>query len=112
MTEQNQDFEMWEGEAKTLDVAEVDDTDISGQTITWILADEVGQEPEITKDNDGNGGVNIDAGATGEFEITLDPSDTQDISGRFYHEARLDDGSGTESVLFTGEAIIHQSGTN
>lgn len=100
---------MWQGEAKTLDVNEVNDTDISGETIKWILADEVGEDPTITKDNDTSGGITIDTPASGEFEISLDAADTDGISGRFYHEARLVD---SESVLFTGEAIIHASGTN
>jgi len=102
---------MWEGESKTLEVTEADNTDISGQDITWILADEEGDAAEITKDTGSNGGVSLTNPSNGEFEITLDPDDTKGITGRFYHEARIDDGSGTESVLFTGEAVIHQSGT-
>lgn len=101
---------MYEGESKTLEVQEVDETDISGQDITWILADEVGDSPEVTKDTDGD--ITITDGAAGQFEIALDPADTDGISGRFYQEARIDDGAGTESVLFSGEVIIHQSGTN
>ena len=111
MTEQNQDFEMFQGESKTLEVTERDGTDISGQDITWVLADEVGEASEVSKDTDG-GGVSITDGPSGNFEIELDPADTDGISGRFYHEARIDDGAGTESVLFSGEAMIHQSGTN
>jgi hypothetical protein len=110
MTEQNQYFEMHQGESKTLEVTETDNTDISGQDIEWILADERGDSPEVTKTTSG-GGVSITNGGNGEFEITLDPSDTSGISGRFYHESRIDDGAGTESVLFTGEVVIHQSNT-
>jgi len=102
---------MYEGESKTLEVQEVDSTDIEGQDITWILADEVGDTAEIEKTTT-DGGISITDGANGKFEITLDPSDTDGISGRFYQEARIDDGAGTESVLFSGEVIIHQSGTN
>lgn len=102
---------MWEAEAKTLEVTEKDNTDISGQDITWILADEEGAEPEFTKDNHGTGGVSITTGSNGEFEVSLDPDDTRGITGRFHHEARIDDGAGTESVLFTGEAVIKQSAT-
>lgn len=112
MTEENQDFEQWEGETKTLNVTEKDNTDISGQDITWILADEQGESPVLTKDNNSNGGVTITDGANGEFEITLEPADTDGISGNFYHECRLSDGAGTESVLFSGEAFIEVSSTN
>jgi hypothetical protein len=110
MTETGQDFEMWEGESKILDVAEVDDTDISSQEITWILFDEDPDDAEVTKTT-GGGGIDIDNGTAGEFEIELDPADTEGVTGRFQHECRIDDGGGTESVLFVGEAIINQSGT-
>jgi len=101
---------MHQGESKTLDVTEQDGMDISSQDIEWILADEVGDTPEVTKTTSG-GGVTITDGGNGKFEITLDPADTEGISGQFYHESRIDDGAGTESVLFTGEAHIHQSNT-
>lgn len=101
---------MWEGESKILEVTEVDDVDISGQSITWILFDEDPDAEELEKTTE-NGGITITDGPSGTFEINLDPADTKGIPGRFEHECRLDDGSGTESVLLVGEAIIHQSGT-
>lgn len=110
MTEEHQDFTMYEGEAKTITVTEVDSEDISGQDIEYIIADEPTDDPEITKDTSGSG-VSITDGANGEFEIELEPSDTQGMSGQFYHEARLKDGAGTQAVLFTGEVQIRHSVT-
>lgn len=110
MTEENQDFTMYQGEAKTITATEKDGEDVTGQDITYIIADEPTDSPEITKDTAG-GGVDTSAGSASEFEIHLDPTDTQDISGQYYHEARIDDGAGTESVLFTGEVQIRPSAT-
>lgn len=101
---------MWEGETKTLEVAETNSTDISGQSITWILYDEDPDQAHIEKTVSG-GGIDITDGSAGQFEIQIEPTDTQDVIGRFEHECRISDGGGTESVLFTGEAIINQSGT-
>lgn len=109
MTEQNQNFTMWQGETKTLEVTLSDDPDIAGQAIQWVLATEEGGEVKVSKDT--ADGIEITGDAAHHFEISLDPEDTQGIAGRHYHEARIDDEGGTENVLFTGEATIHESAT-
>jgi hypothetical protein len=81
--------------------------DIRNTTIKWALAERVDPTTIVLeKDNAGTGGVAITDGVNGEFEITIDPVDTEDLEGRYQHEAEITDTQGDVTTVFTGRFQI------
>ena len=110
MAKIKQDFEMYQGEDKLLTFAITDDADdpadLTSSTATWMLAHKLALTntvlTKITTD-----GIVINGS---NYEVTLLPSDTVGIeAGEFYHELRMVDSDGKESVVATGSATIRPS---
>lgn len=122
MTAEQQNFDMTAGDTKVLrptdnadgGVRDVDNggtKDLTGATVEWVLADRPGGPAVVEKDNAGTGGVQITDAAGGVFDVSLDPADTDDLSGEYYHEAEVTDGSGDTETVWTGWIDIQQDTT-
>lgn len=114
MTATGQDIEMREREDKTIDPSPLTDendniVDLSSAELSWVVFD--GDQTYIEKSTS-SGGVSITDAANGEWRISLDSSDTDGMGGSIsYHEARLVDSSGRESVVVEGEITVQKSRT-
>jgi len=110
MTTENQDFTMWSGDSKVLEVTltDVDDdaVNLTGASISYILQkSSQGGEAIISKSVDD--GISITSPATGGlFEITIDATDTDDLAGEYYHECQVTDSSSNVSTVFVGTVTI------
>ena len=117
MTKENQDVAIHSGDSHTITVT-VDDgatppaaVDISGYTIWWWASrlsssGKFATTATLQKDNAGGGGIAITDAANGKFQITLAPADTASLTGEFYHEAQVRDGTGNISTVLTGKLTI------
>jgi hypothetical protein len=102
------DFIMFAGDTKILEVT-VKDTagaavDITGTVIRWQLAKSVRALVPLIEKSVGDG-LEIVDGPTGRFDVTVDPDNTLELKGNYYHEAEVDDG-GIISTVMTGKATI------
>jgi len=117
----NQDFTIYEGEDKELDFYVL--TDSSGTPVnvgvptsaTWVMKDnaKASATAHISKTYAG-GGITIHAGddTTDLVRVTLDAADTQGYEGKtYYHECRVEDGSGDSHVIATGDITVAHSAT-
>src|SRR6185437_701627 len=114
MTIINQDFTMWQGDAKSI-VFTI--TDASGnpydltdvENINWALSALPVTDALIQKSKTG-GGISVNSPATdGIFTVTLEATDTAALVGAFYHEAQIIDSEGNPDVVATGTATINAS---
>ena len=100
-----QNFEMTAGDTKTLVVTVKDSNDdavaITGAAIKWQCARSFGKASSISKATGGSGIVITD-GPNGQFTVTLDADDTEDLVGNFYHEAQVTATDDTVSTVLFG----------
>ncbi len=112
MTKQNQDFTMWQGEDKILEVTVKDESDVvvnlTGATIKWVLAPTVDGTVSITKETGGSGIVITDA-TNGVFQVTINAADTASLEGTFYHEAEVTSSASKVSKVLIGKVIIRRA---
>lgn len=105
------DFNMVAGDSKTLVVTVKDSTggpvNISGATISWKAARSLRKTPVISKAV--NTGIIITNGPDGEFTVTLDSADTDDLSGNYYHEAQVTATDGTISTVLRGTMKVDRA---
>lgn len=109
MTKINQNFSMYSGDTKFIDITIVDGNDvpveITGTTIKWVVKrnvrSSVNNVLKTTTD-----GISIIDPLVGKFQVKLDPEDTDRLSGEFYHEAELKDVQGNVSTILTGTLTI------
>jgi len=99
----NQNFELYQGVDKAVVFTETASVDLTGSTITWILADKPGGTTALTKSG---AAITIDSAGTG-VTVDIDDTDTDDLAGEYYHELLAIDGSGDKSILATGWVLIH-----
>ena len=108
-------FELTAGDTLKIAVDHIDEAtgaprSLVGATIVWSFAKlEAGLIPALplaTK-TIGNGIDVIDAPA-GQWAIQLEAADTAALEGEFYHQARITDPTGPETVL-TGRMLVHRS---
>ena len=101
-----QDFEIRQGDFRNLDfIIDQGDTaktpvDITGYTGEWIMADGREGSALLTKS------ISVINGPAGQARVTLDPSDTVNFRGEFYHELEMIDGSSNPSVSAEGLLTI------
>ena len=95
-------FEMKAGDTKTLVVTVKDANDspvnISGASIKWQCARSYGRTPDISKTTD-DASITITNGPNGVFTVPLKPSDTENLSGIFHHEAEMTLAENISTVL-------------
>ena len=113
MTKTNQDFAIYIGNTRNLDISVVDDDgdakNITGATITWTLERRAGETPLITKTVDS--GITIIDGAGGVFRVALSTTDTDGLAaGTHYHEAEVTLGSDVGHVT-TGRVVVKATST-
>lgn len=107
-----QDFTVHEGEAVRIEVDLVDNPDISGDRIVWVLSETPNTAAEVEKDTDaGPTEIEITNENAGRFTIKIQPDDIRDLAARWYHDGRIFPGGDDETVMFTGTANILPSPT-
>lgn len=80
--------------------------DLTNMSIVWQLADRAAGPALITKDSANAGEIAVVDTVGGRFDVLLDPADTADLSGSFYHEVELTDVDGNEFTVFDGRLFI------
>jgi hypothetical protein len=91
----NQDFTMYEGETKSIEVEIENETteSLSGSKLIWS-----------------NGGISKEVTVSGSsFTITLNPEDTIGKPGRYTHDAKLIDVNNNASFVLTGLMTVKES---
>lgn len=113
MTEINQNFNMYSGDTKYINVLVTNEIgsplDISGASIKWAGKRNIRSSTNDIFKSTSNGISLIDP-IGGKFQIKLNPSDTQYLSGEFHHEAELIDVQGNVSTILLGNLTINFSG--
>lgn len=108
------DFEMFQGDDIALDFAVKEDA-ADGEPVSlvgiaslrWWLSRKV-TTPALVQKAIG-AGVEITDAAAGEFTVRLEPADTEERFGTFYHEAEVIDADGKVSTVHAGEIIIKRA---
>lgn len=99
----NQNFELFQGVDKTIVFTETGSVNLTGSTITLILADEPNGTTALTLS-----GAAITLDSTGAvISVVVADTDTVSLLGEFYHELLAVDGSGNKTILATGLVLIH-----
>lgn len=97
-------FSLYQGDDHTLTVTVKDTSgsvvDISGSTIKWQAARKTGGTSVISYTTSDN--ISITDGSNGEFQVTIDASDTESLRGLYYHEAEVTFSDSTISTVLTG----------
>lgn len=116
MTATDQDIEMSERESKIIDPSPLTNendevVNLTDSEIEWKVLTTDPQEDIVIEKSVGNG-IQITSAVDGEWEISVDPVDTEGLGGqRYTHEARLTDTNNRESVVMIGEFKITESNT-
>ena len=111
----SQDFELFKGNSKDLPVSVCDKAgavvDITSATIRWWATErEVSGSVVIQKDIGSPGGITVTDAVNGKFTITIDPTDTKDLAGKFlYHEAEVLDNTGKPTTVMFGIIELRDS---
>ena len=100
---------MFSGDSKTLQVTVRDENaavvDLSGATIQWKLAKTAGSDnPQVSKST--TSGITVTDAANGVFQVSVDATDTADLSGTYYHEAEVIDASSNKTTVMAGYVDI------
>jgi hypothetical protein len=107
----NQDFTMYRGETGYVNFTVLDTNgtavNLTNYTVHWGLALNSLGDYLLHKHSPTASGITIVAAASGMFRVILEPDDTSDLrADKYYHEARLVDASGNQSVVAIGFATI------
>jgi hypothetical protein len=81
--------------------------DLRNTDIEWALAESIDPSTIVLTKTVGNGIDFIDA-QNGQFKVTIDPSDTADLSGRYQHEIEITDTQGDVTTVLTGRFQIRE----
>lgn len=106
-----QNFTMTAGDTKTLVVsvtdAEGSAVNITGATIRWVCKRSLGKAASISKTT--VLGISLTDAVNGQFTVTLNPSDTDDLAGIFQHEVELTASDGTISTILSGTMKVNKA---
>lgn len=112
MTSQQQDFEMFAGDTKKIDIPDGvidedtgDPVDLTNAEIEWQLRDKYGDETLVSKLNSGSDLTVTDASA-GTFYVMIRPDDTQNQEGDYQHRIIVTESDGTTSTVTVGQITI------
>ena len=110
MAEQNQGFDLYQGDTKDLEVKVKDQDgeplDLTGSSITWRLFKTRGTE--ILRKEVGSG-IDLTDTVGGVFTIRLNSDETKTLKGKYQHEAFVRDVRGYTATIFTGIANVYES---
>ena len=116
MTAKIQNFSMSRGNSGELffDVNPDDGVSFVGANITWYVYGQAFGIPDkttvlINKSVD-HGGITITDPDLLKFTVTLDPSDTDNLDGNYYHEATIYDRSGDVVTCTVGVMSVTDTG--
>jgi hypothetical protein len=103
------DFEMVQGDTKTIEVTVEDPTgtvvDLTGAvSIRWKMAKSVTATVTLAKSV--GSGISVVDAEEGRFDIALATGDTESLSGGFYHEAEVIDSLNRVATVLTGTITI------
>jgi hypothetical protein len=89
----------------------VDDVeDLTGCKIIWVLKKKVKDASFLLEKTIENGGISLSATVKNEFDLTINPLDTSNLEGLYYHEAKVIDVQGHETTVIYGDVRIRASG--
>lgn len=104
-----QDYTINRGSDWTLDIT-VNDTsgsalNITGYTFYMYLWSSAIDNPDLTLDNDGTGGISITTAASGELTVTITDAQSEALSPHltYEYEFHVKDGTDNEEMLLSGE---------
>lgn len=80
--------------------------DLTDASVEYGISSKPGSETLVSKTTPD--GVTITDAGNGEIEIQIDPADTEEMDGSYYHECEVTDGSGEVSTIFTGVFYISE----
>lgn len=85
--------------------------DLTGATLTWRLSRSYSVPGVLVKDSAGIGGVAFvtPPGADGLATVSLDPDDTLDLQGDYYHSVKADWGTNQEKTWQLGLVSFSES---
>lgn len=110
MAKINQDFEMYQKTDKVLEftITNKDNTpkDLTGGNAYWVLSDGSFGSNKIVKSTENGIAINGN-----KVLVTLNDIETEDLSGKFYHELRTIDSDGIDEVAAVGYVTIISSKT-
>lgn len=98
-------IKLTEGDTARFDVTVKDSAgvvvDLTGvAAIAWQLARSAFSTADLTKSI--GSGVTVTDAVNGIFQVEMDPADSTDFLGDFFHEAEITDGSGDIATVFCG----------
>jgi hypothetical protein len=109
MSHNVQNFEIHAGDSRDIVVTVTDSqgaaVDLTGAAVAWQLARSAGSAAAVVSKSLG-AGIAITDGPNGVFTVTLDPADTESLTGLYYHEAEVTDAAGNRSTVLTGVATV------
>lgn len=105
VTALDQNISIFAGDTKFINFTIDGMPSLSGVIIKWGVRNNCHSTTNVLLKTT-NFGIEIDDLA---IKITLDPIDTEELSGTYYHEAELTDGYGNVSTIFTGNMKIIES---
>lgn len=79
--------------------------DLTGATIRWS-ARKLGEAANAIEKSSGAGEVELTDPTAGEFEVELEPADTDDLEGVFQHESEITDVAGRVTTVAIGAMTL------
>jgi hypothetical protein len=112
MTAVNQNFELYSGNSRTLEI-EITGQDGSILNITDITAKWAMKRNPYLTENDvlktTSNGILITDPVNGKLQIKLLPEDTEEMFGEFHHELEITDVPGNVSTVMVGTVTLIKS---
>ncbi len=101
-------FEMFSGNTKVLKVAVLDQDDVvvdlTGASADYAFSERPGTPALFTKSV--GSGIVITDDVNGLLEVTINPADTESLSGTFHHELEVTDAAGRKTTVLFGTATV------
>lgn len=112
MASKNQNFEMYSGESKVLEVTVRKKNKIlnnlRNMSVFWALKKSSHfSDGNLVEKTSANG---IEITGDGKILIKINEADTKKLKGNYYHVCRLVDVTGNSTIIFTGIATFKHSG--
>jgi len=106
VTARNQSFRMVSGDTTEIEI--INPTDLTGATVKWLLHKSGNQY--ISKSTPA---ITVTSGEEESIiKIKLDPADTENLKGVYYHEAEVTDSFGNISTVTMGSVTIEKGYIN
>ena len=116
MTKIKQDFDLYAGNSRILEVTVTDESDeaaldlTGATTVTWIMADKPGGIASITKTL--GSGVTVTDAVNGILQVIILAADSKIVTpGRYYHEVFLVDLSARPFTITVGNVNLFPAHT-